>query len=376
MTAPRFLGAVEVVPDGDGWRPLRLLQGQRGLAPQPLAVLSSFTSGVRMPLRTGARTLAIEVTVDQLVMAHLDSPEHPAEFLAEVDGRVVARAVASPTGLIREHHDGPWTREPRPPQRLTLELGGNGDEREVVVWLPVDAAVSVVGVSGDATVAPAPLPAVSGPHWVHHGSSISQGGTARDARSTWPALVGRDLGIRWTNLGFGGNAQLDPMTAVSVRELDADVVTLEFGVNVVAADAMRQRAFASATHAFLDLIRDRMPHTPIVVMGAFACPALEDTPGPGRAGPDGRILGTPRIGDATALTLARSRGLLAEVVASRSDAALGYIDGRELFGLDDAHLLPDGIHPDQAGLDLIAARFLTAAHDAASDLGRAFAAAI
>ena len=373
MTAPRFVGAVEVVRDGEGWRPLRLLHDQRRLAPQPLAVLGSFTSGVRMPLRTAARTLTIEVAVDQLVMAHLDSPEHPAEFLAEVDGEIVARAAASPTGVIREHHDGPWTREPRPPQRLTLELGGDGAEREVVVWLPVDAAVAVIGVSGDAAVSPAPAPAASRPHWVHHGSSISQGGTARDARSTWPALVGRDLGIRWTNLGFGGNAQLDPMTAVSLRELDADVVTLELGVNVVAADAMRQRAFTSATHAFLDLIRDRMPHTPVVVMGGFGCPALEHTPGPGRAGPDGRITGTPRPGDATALTLSRSRDLLADVVATRNDPALGYLDGLQLLGTDDAHLLPDGIHPDQDGLDLIARRFLESVRDGGSPLGRAFA---
>lgn len=370
MTAPQFWGAVEVVRDGDGWRPLRLTQAQRRLAPQPLAVLGSFTSGVRMPVRTAASTLTIEVAVDQLVMAHLDAPEHPAEFLAEVDGEIVARVTASPTGIIRERHDAPWTREPLAPQRLTLDLGGAGVEREVVIWLPVDAAVSVVGVAGDAAVAPAST--ASGAHWVHHGSSISQGGTARDPRSTWPALVGRDLGIRWSNLGFGGNAQLDPMTALSLRELDADVITLELGVNVVAADAMRQRAFASAAHAFLDLIRDRMPVTPIVVMGGFACPALEVTPGPGRAGPDGRIAGTPRPGDATALTLARSRELLAELVESRSDAALGYTDGRELLGVDDAHLLPDGIHPDQTGLDLIARRFLSAARDSGTPLGRAF----
>jgi lysophospholipase L1-like esterase len=255
-----------------------------------------------------------------------------------------------------------------------LELGGAGVERDVVVWLPVDAAVAVDGVTGDAPVSPAQ--AASGFHWVHHGSSISQGGTARDARSTWPALVARELGIRWTNLGFGGNAQLDPMTALSLRALDADVVTLELGVNVVAADAMRRRSFVSATHAFLELLRDRMPHTPIVVLGAFACPALEHTPGPGRAGPDGRLAGTPRPDDATALTLSASRELLAELVAARTDPALAYLDGRELLGEADARLLPDGLHPGQEGLDLIARRFVERVRDGVSPLGRAFAASV
>jgi len=371
MTAPRFLGAVDVVRDGAGWRPLRLLAEQARLAPEPLRVLGSFTSGVRMPLRTAARTLRLEVRVDRLVMAHLDAPERDAEFLAEVDGEIVARATATPTGLINEQRDGPWRVTPAEPRRLVLELGGSGAEREVVVWLPVDAAVAVDGVTGDVPISPAG--AASGFHWVHHGSSISQGGTARDARSTWPALVGRELGIRWTNLGFGGNAQLDPMTALSLRGLDADVVTLELGINVVAADAMRRRAFASAAHAFLDLLRDRMPHTPIVVMGAFTCPALERTPGPARAGSDGRLVGTPRAGDATALTLDASRELLAELVAARADPALGYLDGRELLGEADAVLLPDGLHPSPEGLDLIAARFLSLAREPHTPLGRAFA---
>jgi len=373
VTAPRFLGAVDVVRDREGWRPLRLLAEQSRRAPEPLRVLGSFASGVRMPLRTAARTLTLEVRVDRLVMTHLDAPEREAELLAEIDGEIVARAVIEPTGLIRERREGPWTLEPRPARRVVLELGGSGAERDVVVWLPVDAAVAIDGVTGDAPVSPGG--AASGFHWVHHGSSISQGGTARDARSTWPALVGRGLGIRWTNLGFGGNAQLDPMTALSLRALDADVVTLELGVNVVAADAMRRRAFASATHGFLDLVRDRMPEVPIVVLGAFACPALETTPGPGRAGPDGRLVGTPRPGDATALTLASSRELLAELVTARADPALAYLDGRELLGADHAHLLPDGLHPAQEGLDLIAQGFIERVRDARSPLGRAFDAA-
>ncbi|AYF97977.1 GDSL-type esterase/lipase family protein [Protaetiibacter intestinalis] len=366
----RFDGAVETVREGDGWRPLRLLAAQSALAPEPLRVMGSFASGVRMRLRTAARTLTLEVRVDRLVMAHREAPERTAEFLAEVDGEVVARASVEPTGLIREVRDAAWMAEPAPARRLVLELGGTGAEREVVVWFPVDAAVAVDGVTGDAAVAAAP--ARTGAHWVHHGSSISHGGAARDARGTWPALVGRELGIRWTNLGFGGNAQLDPMTALSIRALDADVVTLELGINVVAADAMRRRAFASAAHGFLDLLRDRMPEVPIVVIGAFTCPALEETPGPGRAGPDGRLVGTPQD-DATALTLAASRELLAELVAARADPALGYLDGRELLGPDDAALLTDGLHPGQPGLDLIARRFLDRTRDPGTPLRRAFA---
>lgn len=366
-----FEGVVDVVttPDG-GLRPLRLLAHERDRAPQPLAVVAAFTSGVRLHVRTAAPRLRMRVSAERLVMAHLDAPESHAEFLAEIDGRIVARSTLFVTSLIRERRDAPWSREPADAGVVTLDLGEATDERTVTIWFPADAGVTLHDLDADLPISAA-APA-AGKHWVHHGSSISQGGNARDARLTWPAQAGRALGVRWTNLGFGGNAQLDPMTALSIRSTDADVITLELGINVVGADAMRQRAFSSAAHAFLDLIRDRVPEVPIVVMGAFSCPAAEDTPGPLRAGDDGRVAATGSL-DGTSLTLSRSRELLHEVAEQRSDPNLAYVDGCTLLGPADAHLLADGLHPDQDGLDLIAANFTAAVRNPLSPLHSAFA---
>ncbi|MDO9396351.1 MAG: hypothetical protein Q7T71_07395, partial [Herbiconiux sp.] len=71
--------------------------------------------------------------------------------------------------------------------------------------------------------------------------------------------------------------------------------------------------------------------------------------------------GTPREarqGDGT-LTLARTRELVEQVAAARSpvDPALGVLDGLALLGVDEHRYLPDGLHPDPAGLELIARRF-------------------
>lgn len=316
--------------------------------------MAQFGSGVRLTVRTAARRLRLEVGVDRVVMAHLDAPVAAAEFLAEVDGELVARGVATPTGIVREVKHAPWAREPAPPVAVELAIGGDGRAREVVVWFPVDAGVVLYRIHADAPVEPVPAAPA---RWVHHGSSISHGGNAADARSTWPAQVGRALGVPWTNLGFGGQAMLDPMTARSLVATGAEVVTLELGINVVAADLMRPRAFGSAAHAFLDTIRDGLPDARITVISAIACPALEDVPGPMRVGQDGRPVGTPRD-DPDALTLARSRELLAEVVAIRDDPRLSYVDGLRLLDVDEAHLLEDGLHPGQEGLDLIARRVL------------------
>jgi lysophospholipase L1-like esterase len=76
------------------------------------------------------------------------------------------------------------------------------------------------------------------------------------------------------------------------------------------------------------------------------------------------------------VTLARSRAIIADVLAHRADDAnLAYLNGLRLLGLADARHLYDGLHPDQAGYDLIARRFVELARDATSPLGPAFLAA-
>ena len=83
--------------------------------------------------------------------------------------------------------------------------------------------------------------------------------------------------------------------------------------------------------------------------------------GPGSV-ENGRFLPPPvgTVAGPDALTLADSRSILREIVLERvaTDGAIAYLDGRELFGESDAHLLPDDLHPNQEGMNLIATRFI------------------
>jgi lysophospholipase L1-like esterase len=113
-------------------------------------------------------------------------------------------------------------------------------------------------------------------------------------------------------------------------------------------------------HGFLDTVREGHPTTPVVVISAVSCPILEAAPGPVFfAG--GRFQVTRRSidDDMGALTLADTRAIVRRAVAQRSatDANLHFLEGLELFGHDDAHLLYDDLHPDQRGYDLIGRRF-------------------
>lgn len=367
-----FAGALDVAADGDGLRPLRLHADLLRRSPEQLALMAEFTSGVRLRLVTDADRLRITAAFTRYVMAHLGHPVSRAEVLAEVDGAIVDRATADPTGLVLERRDGPFERGPDVVSTLELSLGTAVQPREVVLWLPADAGVRIheVEATGDAVAAPP----TGRPRWVHHGSSISHAGDAADARSTWPAQVGRALGLDWTNLGFGGNAMIDPPTARAIARTPADVITLKFGINIVTGDAMRRRVFVPALHGFLDTVRDAHPDVPIVVLSAVACPAFDDVPGPLRLDGEGRITGTPRPGDPGALTLNGTRDAVAEVLAARDDDPhLWGMDGRELLGPADVHHLHDGLHPDPAGYDLMARRFVALARDPGHPLGRAFA---
>jgi lysophospholipase L1-like esterase len=166
--------------------------------------------------------------------------------------------------------------------------------------------------------------------------------------------------VELINLGFGGSALLDPFTARAMRDTPADLISLKIGINLVNADLMRLRAFTPAVHGFLDTIRDGHPTAPLLVVSPILCPIHEDTPGP--SAPDFTALKTGQLrfratGDPAdqangKLTLTVIRDELARIVQQRAaeDPNLHYLDGRDLYGQDDAAELPlpDQLHPDAA----------------------------
>lgn len=79
------------------------------------------------------------------------------------------------------------------------------------------------------------------------------------------------------NLGFSGNALLDPFTARAMRDAPADLISVKVGINIVNADVMRLRAFTPAVHGFLDTIREGHPTTPLLVVSP-SCARCRRTP--------------------------------------------------------------------------------------------------
>lgn len=238
----------------------------------------------------------------------------------------------------------------------------------MVIWLPQTVIVDLLGVSG---VHGEPVEAAeesSTPRWLHYGSSISHCHTPSSPLQVWPVLAAGLNDLEVTNLGFAGQCMLDPYVAKAIAASDADVITLSVGVNITGARAMNQRTFTPALHGFLDVIRERHPDTPIVLVSSIYWPDSDDVPGPSdvRFHDDGSVTcysyGDRKEIAVGALTLEQSREELQHVTQVRHDTYgenIQYLDGLTLFGPSDVgnFCLPDGLHPDAQLYAEIARRF-------------------
>jgi hypothetical protein len=348
-------GAVELEQVGGGFAPRRLPCASRPFhAYDDLWRLASHTSGVTLRVSTAASRLELELLFQREAPVATRLPAHRAVMVAET--ATTAQLVSVGEGdLLIEYPDRSAERVPGGPSLVRFELGESA-ERAVTIWLPHAAGVTILGGSADA---PVTALALDLPRWVHYGSSISHGSDLDDPRRPWPVQAARQLDLQLTNLGLAGNAMLDPFVARTIAALPAELITLKIGINLVNGDAMRSRTFVPAVHGFLDLVREGHPTTPIVIISALGCAIHEQTPGPVREVAPGQAGGTPRESrpfDGT-LTLERTREHLAQAVQVRADAQLRLISGLDLLGLDEQHLLPDNLHPNDEGHALIARRF-------------------
>jgi hypothetical protein len=345
--------------------PTRLPEWTRAqAADQGIHRVAAHTAGIHLDLDTAAEQIRLTVDVTRYLGEAMRHDERPAIFVAVVGGREVDRSVVIDGSLIRTRPDGTARRIEGGLVTVRLRMPASPQKvRRVELWLPQNAAVELVelAVSAPATASPS----VTGdPRWTHYGSSISHCVEADGPLGAWPVVSARELGWRLTDLGLAGQAMLDPFVARTIRDIPADFISLKVGINPVNGDTLRARTFTPAVHGFLDTIRDGHPTTPILLVSPISCPVHESAPGPTIPDPAGGVMAAPSpSGRPGALTLARIRELLEDVVAKRGDRALEYLDGRLLLGPNDVHHLHDKLHPDAAGYRLMGSRFAALARE-------------
>ncbi|GHD05356.1 lipase [Zhihengliuella salsuginis] len=361
-----FRGAAELERTATGVVPHRLpawvrtrgADGQLLMAEaQPAAVRLAFLTDSTaveldvLPTRFGFR--GGPVRADGVYDVDVDGA-HSSRFTAEGGNRV-----------WMDLQTGEQTLEPGAASTLRLDLPPG--RTRVDIWLPYAETTELRQLRANGAVGPV---GDDRPVWVHYGSSISQGSNAATAAGIWPVVAARAAGTDVVDLGFSGAAMLDPFVARVMRDTPADLLSLKIGINIVGGDVMRRRAFAPAVHGFLDTLREGHPDAPILVVSPLYCGIHEETPGPGAFDPEAMAVGETRFiatGDAGEraagrLALADIRQILRDLVAERAadDPNLHYLDGRELYGPEDAERfpMPDRLHPDADAHRLVGERFV------------------
>ncbi len=283
----------------------------RSFDAEELVLKARMAAGVRLEVDTDAAS--IEMTVEAL-----DEGTSPLDLV--VDGELALR---SPIG------EGATT------VRLELPDG----RHRVELWLPHFGRVLVSGatLAGVSDIEPVD----QRPTWFAYGSSITHSRSADGPSTTWPALVDRALGWDHSSLGLGGQCHLDPPARRTMTASDADLFVACLGINMYQAATFGPRGLEPQLGGFLADILAARPTAPLVVVSPIPSPSREDEP------------------NAHGLTLADVRESVESV--ARSLAAdhenVSWISGPELLRFEEADgLLPDGLHPGQAGMRLIAER--------------------
>ena len=322
-----------------------------------LSLIETMPSGARLEMTTDASSLELDVQLTLLQVG--PNPGPSATFELFIDGQLHESHESRAGTLIKvEYRTGNIDFEPGGPTTIRFAGLPRGD-KQVEIWLPHAAAVHVIELRADGVVT---APQATAPKWVHYGSSISHCLEATRPTGVWPAVAARMAGVDLQSFGFAGQCQLDPFAARMIAGQPADFISLKLGINVVNADSMRERTFVPAVHGLLDTIRERHPHTPILLITPVICPVAEDHPGPTLATAAGQfnVVERPPELAVGALTLRRIRDLETEIVAARQDGGdtnLHLLSGLDLFGPDDVDDLVDGLHPNAAGYQRMGERF-------------------
>lgn len=218
---------------------------------------------------------------------------------------------------------------------VRLALGGRAPQR-FAVYLPEGMKPTVHAVDAvGGTIEPAPAQ----PRWLCYGDSIAEGWVASGPAGAWPAIAGRRFGLDVVNLGYAGAARGEIVSAEHVASVPADVISISHGTNCWTRIPHSVDQMRANTAAFLDVVRQGHPDTPIVVASPVLRPDAEATPN--------------RLG-ATLVDLRRAIEEAAQARIDAGDTRLTLVSGDGV--LAPSHL-PDGIHPGDDGHVILAETF-------------------
>jgi hypothetical protein len=214
--------------------------------------------------------------------------------------------------------------------------------KDIELWMPQFGEIKLNSLTFDDDAETLEATKHTAKKWITYGSSITHCRTADSPTKTWPAIVARTRGYDLTCLGFGGQCHLDPMMARQIRDQEADLISLCLGINVYGG-TLNQRTFYAGILGFVQIVREKHPTTPIVLMSPIYAVDWETEL------------------NAVGFSVRHLRDEVKrayDTLKAHGDENISYINGLDIFGSDNAHLLPDDLHPNNEGYGIMADNLL------------------
>lgn len=319
-TDPRlnWAGAISLETTASSVQPWRIEHSCQGWFPPELCPSAQKPAGVRLTFVSDTGSLRSAIT----------PAEGKGGFDLFLDGQPVASFELNDESSHFEFAN-------LPPVKKLFEL-----------WLPQWRPFALLNLEMESGAVLESPPPDSRPRWITYGSSITHCGSALSPSRTWPAIAARHFDWNLTCLGFGGQCHLDIAIARLIRDQPADRISICAGINIYGASTLGPRTFVSNLKGTVELIREKHPETPLLLISPIFSSFRETTV------------------NALGWTLADYRQAVGEVAAlvrGLGDRHLHYLDGLDLFGEDCASLLPDELHPSGEGYVRMGENFIRTA---------------
>lgn len=209
-------------------------------------------------------------------------------------------------------------------KKLHKMCGEKGFDPSVVRMILPQSIIEFVSVSGDISVPDKSL--YPDKTILFYGSSITNGADAASMIASFAFRTAKQLGCDYFNLGFSGNARIEPQMAQFIADRgDYDYICVEFGANVY--DYSKEK-FRSHVQNFLDIIEKT--GKPIFCTDVFAC-------------------ASDLYNDAAKSN--EMRATVKELVSGRK--SVYYKPGLEMLPKRLDYLCSDGVHPSVEGSEVL-----------------------
>lgn len=299
----------------DGGRPVRADPGDLDRLPWDIAERCAVPVGVRLEFTARGAT-ALDIRYRAALPGPGDALRDLAHTFALWNGGALVEEVTA-----------------APERETVVRIGVPGRRGRFTVHPPESQCPEILGLRPvGGSIAPAPPQ----PRWLVHGDSITEGWWSTRPAHAWPAAAGRTLGLDAVNLGHAGAGRGELAVAQQIAGLPADLLTLAFGTNCWSRTPFSAPLLYETVRAFVGLVRQGHPDTPMLVLSPVLRPEAERTP---------NALGATLAGLRTALEEAVLAGI------TSGDDRLALLPGLGVLGREH---LADGLHPNDAGHALMA----------------------